>query len=125
MIEQSPAGGSEVKKGSEVEVTVSNGQGTVIVPDVEGQPEDTAVNQLMSRGATNINVISQDTEDESLDGRVIDQAPSAGSQIRAADRVTLYVGNYVEPDPVDPVEPDPEDPADPEAEAPRQGALRP
>jgi eukaryotic-like serine/threonine-protein kinase len=125
VIEQSPAGGSEVRKGSEVEVTVSNGQGTVIVPDVEGQPEDTAVNQLMSRGATNINVISQDTEDESLDGRVIDQAPSAGSQIRAADRVTLYVGNYVEPDPVDPVEPDPEDPADPEAEAPRQGALRP
>jgi len=125
VIEQSPAGGSEVKKGSEVEVTVSNGQGTVIVPDVEGQPEDTAVNQLMSRGATNINVISQDTEDESLDGRVIDQAPSAGSQIRAADRVTLYVGNYVEPDPVDPVEPDPEDPADPQAEAPRQGALRP
>ncbi len=126
VIEQSPAGGSEVKKGSEVEVTVSNGQGTVIVPDVEGQPEDTAVNQLMSRGATNIDVISQDTEDESLDGRVIDQAPSAGSQIRAADRVTLYVGNYVEPDPVDdPVEPDPEDPADPEAEAPRQRALRP
>ena len=73
----------------------------VVVPDVEGQPEDTAINQLMSRGATNINVISQDTEDESLDGRVIDQAPSAGSQIRAADRVTLYVGNYVEPDPVD------------------------
>ena len=125
VIEQSPAGGSEVKKGSAVEVTVSNGQGTVIVPDVEGQPEDTAVNQLMSGGATNIDVISQDTEDESLDGRVIDQAPSAGSQIRASDRVTLYVGNYVEPEPVDPVDPDPEDPVDPEAEAPRQRALRP
>ena len=71
VISQDPGGGSEVKKGPEVEVTVSNGQGTVVMPDVEGQPETTALNALRSRGATNIDVIEQETEDESMDGRVI------------------------------------------------------
>ena len=46
VIGQNPAGGSEVKKDTEVTVRVSNGEGTVTVPNVEGQPEDTAVNQL-------------------------------------------------------------------------------
>jgi serine/threonine-protein kinase len=118
VIGQNPAGGSEVKKDTEVTVRVSNGEGTVTVPNVEGQPEDTAVNQLRSRGATNIVIQEQETEDESLDGRVISQAPSAGSQIRASDQVTLYVGVFVEPEP----EPDPDPDPDPDP-APR-GVLR-
>ena len=117
VISQDPGGGSEVKKGSEVEVTVSNGQGTVVMPDVEGQPENTALNALRSRGATNIDVIEQETEDESMDGRVISQAPSAGTQILASDQVTIYVGVFTPP----PEEPEvPEDP-----DAPKQKAVRP
>jgi len=117
VIEQNPGGGSEVKKGSTIDVTVSNGAGTVVIPDVEGQPEDTAINALRSRGAANIDVIRQDTEDPSLDGRVISQAPSPGTQIRATDKVTIYVGVFVEPEvPEEPVEPE-----DPDAEeTPRQ-----
>ncbi len=117
VIGQNPAGGSEVKKDTEVTVRVSNGEGTVTVPNVEGQPEDTAVSQLRSRGATNIKVIEQETEDESLDGRVISQAPSAGSQIRASDQVTIYVGVFVEPE-VPEEDPDADPDADPD-EAPR------
>ena len=120
VIEQDPGGGSEVRKGSSVEVTVSNGEGTVTVPNVEGQPQDTAINQLRSRGATNIRVIRQETDDSSLDGRVISQAPSGGSQIRATDQVTIYVGDYVEPE--EPEEPEPEDPEDPNAEQPPRSA---
>ena len=117
VISQDPGGGSELKKGEEVEVTVSNGQGTVVMPDVEGQPENTALNALRSRGATNIDVIEQETEDESMDGRVISQAPSAGTQILASDQVTIYVGVFTPP----PEEPEvPEDP-----EAPEQKAVRP
>ncbi len=109
-----------MKKDTEITVSVSNGEGTVTVPNVEGQPEDTAVNQLKSRGATNIQVIEQETDDSSLDGRVISQAPSAGSQIRASDQVTLYVGLFVEPEPEP--EPDPDPDLD---EEPRQQGRRP
>jgi eukaryotic-like serine/threonine-protein kinase len=105
---QSPAGGSEVKKNAEVTVRVSNGEGTVVMPDVEGQPASTAINALRSRGAANIDVIEQETEDSSFDGRVISQAPSPGTQIRASDQVTIYVGVFVEP------EEEPEEPVDPE-----------
>ncbi|HYH61944.1 MAG TPA: PASTA domain-containing protein [Solirubrobacterales bacterium] len=111
VIKQSPGGGSEVKKRSVVKLTVSNGEGTVEVPNVIGQPEGTAVSTLQSRGATNVTVVPQDTEDESQDGRVIDQAPAAGTQIRASDEVTVYVGEFVEPE--EPEEPDPDpDPDD-------------
>ena len=113
---QDPPGGTELKRKKDaVVIRVSNGQGTVVVPDVEGQPQSTALNALRSRGATNIDVISQETDDESLDGRVISQAPSPGSRIRATDQVTIYVGDYVEPEvPEEPEEP--EEPVDPDAE---------
>ena len=87
MIAQDPGGGSEVKKDSEVEIIVSNGEGTVDMPNVDGPARGHGRSQRSSsRGATNITVIEQETEDESEDGRVIDQAPSAGTQILATDR---------------------------------------
>jgi eukaryotic-like serine/threonine-protein kinase len=109
VFEQDPAAGSELRKGAEVAITVSNGAGTVVVPNVEGQPRATAISQLRSRGATNIQVVEQTTDNESLDGRVTDQAPSAGARIRATDQVTIYVAVYEEP-----VEPEPEEPEEPE-----------
>jgi eukaryotic-like serine/threonine-protein kinase len=116
---QNPAPGSEEQKDTEVTVRVSNGEGTVVMPDVEGQPETTALNALRSRGATNIDVIEQETEDEAMDGRVISQAPSAGTQILASDQVTIYVGVYTPPE-----EPEvPEEPEDPDA--PKRKAVRP
>ena len=98
VIQQSPGGGSELAKNEEVTIVVSTGAGSVVVPDVEGQPEDTAINTLQGRGVTNIQVIRQETDDSTLDGRVIDQAPSSGTRIRSGDRVTLYVGEFVEPE---------------------------
>ena len=98
VIGQNPGGGSEVKKDTEVKVIVSNGEGTVTVPNVDRPAGGHGHHQLESRGATNITVVEQETEDESQDGRVIDQAPSAGTQIRATDQVTIYVGVFVEPE---------------------------
>ena len=125
VIEQSPGEGSEVKRGSEVIISVSNGEGTVEVPNVEGQPQDTAISTLESRGARNIEVVHQATEDESLDGRVIDQAPAAGTQIRATDRVTIFVGDFVAPEPEPEPEPEPDPDPDPDPDPmPRLGARR-
>ena len=98
VIGQQPGAGSVIAKGSEVQIIVSNGQGSVVVPDVEGQPRDTAVSILQGRGVTNIKIVEQETSDESEDDRVTDQAPSGGTRIRAGERVTIYVAVFVEPE---------------------------
>ena len=99
VIGQDPGPGSMIPKGEEVQITVSNGQGTVVVPDVVGQPRDTAISILQGRGVTNIKEVEQETTDESEDGRVTDQAPDGGTRIRSGERVTIFVAVFVEPEP--------------------------
>jgi serine/threonine-protein kinase len=118
VIAQDPGPGGAVATGTEVVITVSNGAGSVVVPNVIGQPEDTAVNLLQGRGATNIRVVEQETTEQSEDGRVTDQAPPAGTRIRSGDRVTIFVGVFVEEEPFQ-EEPPPEPPA------PRPPGVRP
>jgi serine/threonine-protein kinase len=103
VIGQDPGAGSMLEKGTEVIVTVSNGAGSVVVPNVEGQPRDTAVSTLQGRGVTNIKVVEQETDDPTEDDRVTSQAPPGGTRIRQGDRVTIFVAVFVEP--VEPVEP--------------------
>jgi beta-lactam-binding protein with PASTA domain len=97
VIGQDPGDGSRLRKGTRVTLIVSTGAGSVVVPTVIGQPEDTAINTLQSRGVTNVKVVRQTTDDESQDGRVTDQAPAAGTRIRAGDRVTIFVAVFEEP----------------------------
>jgi eukaryotic-like serine/threonine-protein kinase len=114
-----PGPGSRLEKGTEVILTVSNGAGTVVVPNVIGQPRDTAIATLQGRNVTNIRVVEQETDDQTQDDRVTDQAPSAGTRIRAGDRVTIFVAVFVEPE-----EP-PEEPPIEGTEVPRERGLRP
>jgi serine/threonine-protein kinase len=97
VIDQDPGPGSRVKRGRTVTVTVSTGAGSVVVPDVIGQPEATARSILAGRGVTNIKVVRQTTDDESQDGRVTDQAPDAGTRIRSGEQVTIFVAKFVAP----------------------------
>ena len=93
-----PGPAAALEKGTEVILTVSNGAGTVVVPNVIGQPRDTAIATLQGRNVTNIRVVEQETDDQTQDDRVTDQAPSAGTRIRAGDRVTIFVAVFVEPE---------------------------
>ena len=97
VLDQDPGPGSRVKRGRTVTITVSTGAGSVVVPDVVGQPEGTARNILIGRGVTNIKVVRQTTDDESQDGRVTDQAPDPGTRIRSGERVTIFVAKFVAP----------------------------
>jgi eukaryotic-like serine/threonine-protein kinase len=106
VIGEDPGPGSRLEKGTRVTLTVSTGAGSVVVPNVEGQPESTAISILQGEGLTNIKVVRQTTDDESDDGRVTDQAPPAGTRQPAGRRVTIFVGKFVEPPP----EPEPEPP---------------
>ncbi len=69
----------------------------MIVPDVVGQSEDSARASLGDRGLS-VDVVEQETEDSSDDGRVLSQAPPPGSRVRSGDRVTIVVGVFVEPE---------------------------
>jgi len=130
VIGQDPGPDSTLEKGTTVVITVSNGAGTVVVPSVEGQTRDSAISTLQARGVANIDVVEQETEDESMDDRVTDQAPGAGTRIRATDQVTIFVAVFVEPDeepPPDdpPPDPPPPDPPPPDPPVPRERAARP
>lgn len=98
VIGQDPGPGSQVPRGEIVRIIVSNGRGTVVVPDVEGQPRNTAISILQGRGVTNIRVVEQETTRQRDDDRVVDQAPSGGTRIRSGERVTIFVAVFVEPD---------------------------
>jgi len=43
-------------------------------------------------------VVEQDVDDRSDDGRVLQQAPQAGSRVLSGDRVTIVVGVFTEPE---------------------------
>ena len=68
---------------------------------------------------TSIRVVEQETDDQTQDDRVTDQAPSAGTRIRAGDRVTIFVAVFVEP------EVPPEEPPIEGTQVPRERGLRP
>ena len=98
VVDQNPVAGTDVSRNDRVTIVASNGAGTVVVPDVIGQPKDTAASILKSRGLT-VQVVEQDTDNPNDDKRVLDQAPSSGSRARRGDLVTIYVGNFVKPEP--------------------------
>jgi beta-lactam-binding protein with PASTA domain len=97
VIGQDPGPGSTLRKGTRVTLIVSTGAGSAVVPNVEGQPEETALNILQDAGLTNLRVVRQTTDEESDDGRVTDQAPPAGTRQPAGQRVTIFVGVFEEP----------------------------
>ena len=98
VIGQNPGPESRLPKGETVTIIVSTGAGSVLVPDVEGQFESAARANLTSRGLS-VEIEEEPTDEESEDGRVIDQAPTAGTRVRTGDRVTIVVGVFEEPEP--------------------------
>jgi serine/threonine-protein kinase len=118
VIGQNPGPGSRLRRGARVTVVVSSGAPTIPVPNVEGQPEDTAVSTLQSRGL-NVRIETQETDLESEDGRVLDQAPTAGTDALSGDTVTIFVGEFVEEPEIGPGTTTPTTPEEETEEAPR------
>ncbi len=106
VIGQSPGPDSQLRKGDTVTIIVSTGAGSVIVPNVEGQTESAARTNLIGDGL-NVVIDEEATDDESEDGRVIDQAPGSGTRVQMGDTVTIVVGVYEEPQEEPPPEEEP------------------
>lgn len=95
VIRTDPASGKKVDRGSEVALVVSSGgPTTATVPDVAGQPKDSAVKALQDAGFINIIVSTTSVNDKAKDGTVLQVSPGAGSVLDKSQSVTVTVGSY-------------------------------
>ena len=98
VIAQVPAGGTTVKQHSTVTVVFSNGPGTTAVPNVVGESKQAAKGDLKAAGFS-ARVVKRTTSNQNEDDQVLDQSPSAGTQLGRGQAVTIFVGHFVAPPP--------------------------
>jgi len=104
VVSQTPAAGVSVAKGSRVTITVSKGPQKVKVPDVKGQKQSDAQKTLTGAGFS-VKVVKSDTCDSTVDGKVIDQSPAAGTKAKKGSAVTITVGHKTSSGPTGPCGP--------------------
>lgn len=95
--------GTTVEEGTAISFTVSKGPketqaATVQVPDLEGLSRDKAKSKLQSVGLYIGNTETEETDDKSMDGKVIGQTPSSGKTVEEGTYVDIVIGEYREPD---------------------------
>jgi serine/threonine-protein kinase len=95
VIQQAPAPGQSVGKGSIVSLTVSNGPKTSTVPDVTSTDVGSAVSTIESSGFK-AKIVHQPVTDPNLDGSVLSQDPPGGNQAKPGTTVTLNVGQLTQ-----------------------------
>ncbi|MFL5825985.1 MAG: PASTA domain-containing protein [Thermoleophilaceae bacterium] len=83
-----PANGTSQDVGTRVQLFVSSGPRQIAVPDVVGLDLDSAKSTLSDRGFTY--TTTQQASDQP-EGRVLSQAPSAGTKVDEGSRVSLVV----------------------------------
>ncbi len=93
---QSPGAGTTANKGSTVTITKSTGPASVTVPNVLGETEEDATNELDFRGFDVVTTF-QDTTDPNEHGKVLDQNPSGGVKVEPGSTVRIFVGQLVSP----------------------------
>jgi len=85
-----PAAGKKVAKGSNVDVFVSTGPGSVTIDDVSGLTQDQARQQLQQAGLT-VSRTEQDNNPNFAKDRVTKTDPAAGTAVDEGSAVVLYV----------------------------------
>jgi eukaryotic-like serine/threonine-protein kinase len=85
---QSPAAGELVKVGTRVQINVSRGVRPLTIPDVRGQPYESAASALQGAG---FKVARRNVDSTEPEGTVVDQQPSAGGTAPAGSTITLSV----------------------------------
>ena len=99
VVAQSPAAGAKRRKGSRIQINVSNGpaaRSLKTVPDVLGLDEATATSRLRNAGFR-VSVVEEDTTEPDEDGIVIDEQPSGGTRAPQGSVITIVVGVYAGP----------------------------
>jgi beta-lactam-binding protein with PASTA domain len=94
IVSQQPAGGTRARRGSIVRLNVSFGAGERplrAVPDVGGQDEQSARDQLRQIGFT-VRTVYESTTNAGEQGIVLSQEPEAGQRVPAGTQIVLTVG---------------------------------
>jgi serine/threonine-protein kinase len=91
VISQAPSAGSRLPAGSTVSIVVSKGEETATAPNVIGKLRSEAVEEVRAAGLKPA-ISEQQTEVPSQVGRVTDQFPPPGSELKPGDTVTLVIG---------------------------------
>ncbi|HEY6551071.1 MAG TPA: PASTA domain-containing protein [Solirubrobacterales bacterium] len=91
VIRQTPNAGSQLPSGSTVSIVVSKGETKATVPNVIGKLRADAVETLRAEGLQPT-VNEAETEVPSQVGRVTDQFPPPGSEVKPGSAVTVVVG---------------------------------
>lgn len=96
VIRQNPAAGSQVAKGSAVDIVVSLGPPPKIVPSVVGNDLPTATDRLSAEG---FKVTSQScySPNPTQTGKVVSQTPPAGSKVEDGSTVTVVIAQSGDP----------------------------
>jgi len=91
VIRQSPLPAQKVDPGSTVKIFVSTGPSKVEVPDVRGETEADARDELEGLGLT-VEVVYQDAPDPADVGKVMEQIPLPGVEVDPGYSVRIFVG---------------------------------
>ena len=96
VLSQAPTGGTPLRRGSPVRLSVSTGpnpQPAATVPNVVGQDQATAADSVRSAGFRVV-VLNRPTSRQGQDGQVVDEQPRAGSSVPGGLPVTIFVGRF-------------------------------
>jgi serine/threonine-protein kinase len=91
VIGQDPAGGSRVKKGEVVTLTISAGPGTAQIPDLTGQPRSAALKKLEDLGFNATE--ERQTSDTIKENHVIETRPPANEERDKGSTVTVVISS--------------------------------
>jgi len=93
VISTNPPPGTQEPANTSVNLVVSSGASTELVPDVTGFTQAQAVSTLQSANLNPV-VICQSTSDSTQDGLVQSQSPAGGKSVNSGVTVTINVASY-------------------------------
>ncbi|MEV6506532.1 Stk1 family PASTA domain-containing Ser/Thr kinase [Streptomyces sp. NPDC051642] len=91
VLDQDPALGAEVQKGTTITLTVAKAQAKSTVPDVSGKSCDDAKAQMQQNNLVG-NCTEVTTTDNNLNGKVVSTSPTAGTQVDKNSSVNIQIG---------------------------------
>ncbi|MFJ2891662.1 Stk1 family PASTA domain-containing Ser/Thr kinase [Streptomyces sp. NPDC087305] len=91
VLDQDPALGAEVQKGTTITLTVAKAQAKSTVPDVSGKSCDDAKAQMQQNDLVG-NCTEVATTDTNLNGKVVATSPAAGTQVDKNSAVNIQIG---------------------------------
>ena len=90
IVEQSPAANSEVKEGTNVELTVSVGKNKTIVPNLSNIDLD-KVEDILSKSNLSLGKVERKYDDKVDENKIISQSVNFGEEVEKGTKIDIFV----------------------------------